>query len=271
MNQSEKGELFYALHHRGHTFVLPNPWDIGSAKVLAAKGFEAVATTSVGVDHAMGKKAMTAGRDDMVANTRLLVQAVDLPVSVDMEDCYAEDASGVAETINLVAEAGAVGGSIEDAIYTNRGELYPIDVAAERVRAASVAASALPFKFTLCARCENFLYGNPDLNDTITRLNAYAEAGADVLYAPGLTSTEEVEAIVQSVDKPVNVLMGDANTRMTMADMHRIGVARVSLGSALHRVAMTAMIGALDEILQSGTFTFTTGLKSMGDMDAYMD
>lgn len=270
MSQAQKGETFFALHHQGTPFVIPNPWDVGSAKIMVARGFLALATTSVGVDHSNGKPSATAGRDDILVNARAIAGAVSLPISIDLEDCYGKDDSGIAETITLAAETGAVGGSIEDAIFGRPGEIYCLENAVARVRAASEAASALPFKFTLTARCENFLWGNPDIDDTIKRLKAYSAAGADVLYAPGLTSTDEVAALVNALDKPLNVLLGMANTKMTMADMHRLGVARVSLGSAIHRAAMTATIDALDEIRQSGTFGFTGGLTGMGELDRMM-
>lgn len=269
-SQAEKGGDFFALHHRGHPFVIPNPWDAGSARILAAKGFEALATTSVGVDHMNGKPSGSAGRAGIIANAQLIASATDLPLSIDLEDCYGTDAEGIAETIRMAAGTGAVGGSIEDARNGGGGEIYPFEEAVERVAAAAGAAQALPFKFTLAARCENFLFGNPDLGDTIERLNAYSDAGADVLYAPGLTSFEEIETLVTNVDKPVNVLLGLANTTLTMADMHRLGVARISLGSGLHRAAMTAFINAIEEIHATGSFSFTGGLKGMDEIDGLL-
>ena len=270
MDQKVKGERFYALHHRDHPFVMPNPWDAGTAKIMAARGFEALATTSAGVDHMNGKLEGTAGRNDMIANTKWLAESVDIPVAADLEDCYGKDAEGIAETINLAADAGAVGGSIEDAIYVRKGEIYPIEEAITRVKAAVDAAASLPFKFTLCARCEHLLYGKTDMGEIIERLQAYAEAGADVLYAPGLRTAEQVQQIVESVDKPVNVLLGMGNTTLSMADMHQLGVARVSLGSGIHRTAMVATIQALDEIQDNGTFGFTKGLRGAGAIDALL-
>ncbi len=246
---------------------MPNPWDAGSARILAAKGFAALATTSVGVDHVMGKPSGTAGRNDILANAATIAAAVDLPVSLDLEDCYGADNAEIKETIRLAAATGAVGGSIEDARFGGNGEIYGFDHAVVRVRAAVEAARALPFKFTLTARCENFLFGNPDMAETIARLQAYGEAGADVLYAPGLTSIEEIATLAGALDKPVNVLLGLANTTLSMADMHRLGIARVSLGSGLHRAAMTAFIAAADELRQSGSFGFTAGLRGMDEID----
>ncbi len=263
MNQKERGDAFLALHHRGQPFVIPNPWDAGSARMMKAKGFEALATTSAGVDHMMGKPAGTAGRDVVIANARWIAESVDLPLSVDLEDCYGADADGIAETIRLAADTGAVGGSIEDAIWGRHGEIYDIDTAVKRVEVAVAAARALPFRFTLTARCELLLYGKGDLDATIDRLKAYEAAGADVLFAPGISTVEEVEAVVQTVGKPVNVLLGLSNTALDMADMHRLGVARVSVGSGIHTVAMKAAAEALDEIAESGTFSFTKGLPSV--------
>lgn len=270
MTQSEKAKLFFNLHHQGNPFVMANPWDVGSAHIMAAKGFAALGTTSVGVDHMMGQKAATAGRDTIMENARQIVAATDLPVSIDLEDCYGVDAQGIAETIQLAADTGAVGGSIEDAIYSKPGEIYPLEQAVERVRAAVEAASALPFKFTLCARCENFLLDKLDMDDTIARLRAYAEAGADLLYAPGLSKPEQIEQVVQAVDKPINVLLGISGHNLTMADMHRLGVARVSIGSGFHRAAISAAIKAMDEVLNKGTFDFTKSGVPMGTIDEMM-
>jgi len=271
MDQKAKGDQFFELHHRDHPFVIPNPWDAGSTKILTALGFEALATTSLGLDHTNGHHSATAGREEILENARLIADSTHLPVSVDLEDCYGSDASGIADTIRAAAEAGAVGGSIEDVRYGSDGAIYEFSEAVDRVSAAVEAAHALPFRFTLTARCENFLFGRPELSDTIKRLQAYSAAGADALYAPGLTSAAEIEAIVQAVDKPVNVLLGLANTTLSMADMHRLGVARVSLGSGLHRAAMTAFISAAREIRESGTFGFTAGLASMDEIDAMME
>ncbi len=270
-DQKSKGERFFELHHQGHTFVIPNPWDAGSAKILASIGYDALATTSVGLDHASGHHSGSAGRTEILANARLIAAATNLPVSIDLEDCYGDDTDGVAETVRLAAATGAVGGSIEDIRFNSGGEFYEFDEALARVEAAVAAARALPFKFTLTARCENFLFGRPDMDDTIKRLNAFADAGADVLYAPGLTSADEIQTLVSSVDKPVNVLLGLANTTLTMADMHRLSVARVSLGSGLHRAALTAFLNAAEEISENGTFGFTAGLLSMDAIDEMMD
>lgn len=271
MTQKTKADAFFALHNTGDSFVIPNPWDIGSARIMAAKGFLALATTSAGVDHMNGKRSGTAGRDDILANAKMLAGATDLPLSIDLEDCYGADAAGIAETIGLAADTGAVGGSIEDVRYGGGGDIYPLDDAVARVRAAVEAAAALPFKFTLTARAENFLYGRPDLKDTIARLKAFADAGADVLYAPGIRTAEQVDDIVRAVGKPVNVLLGFGGTNLTMADMHQLGVARISLGSALHRASVTATLDAINEIQNSGTFEFTKELLPMDVVDGLME
>lgn len=265
-SQSQKGDDFFALHHRNAPFVIPNPWDVGSAKILAARGFEALATTSVGVDHMNGKPAGTAGRDDILANAKMIADATNLPVSIDMEDCYAASADGIAETIQLAAATGAVGCSIEDMRFSTN-EIYPFDQALARVKAAMAAANALSFKFTLTARSENFLCGKPDLDDTIMRLKAFADAGADVLYAPGLTTLEQVTRVVKEVGKPINVLLGMSGINMTMDDMKKAGVARISLGSGLQRAAFTAALNAIDEIQTKGTFGFTETNAGMDEID----
>lgn len=267
--QSQKGDAFFALHHRNTPFVIPNPWDIGSAKILARKGFEALATTSVGVDHMNGKPAGTAGRTDILANAKLIADATPLPVSIDMEDCYATTPEGITETIQLAAQTGAVGCSIEDMRFSTT-EIYGFDEALARVKAAVAAAAALPFKFTLTARCENFLCDKPDMDDTIMRLKAFENAGADVLYAPGLTTTDQVKILVDSLDKPLNVLLGISGIEMTMADMKNLGVGRVSLGSGLQRAAFTATLNAIEEIQSKGTFSFTNANAGMDVIDDLM-
>lgn len=269
MDQSAKAEQFRQLHRRDHPFILPNPWDAGSAKILEGMGFEALATTSAGVDHLNAKLSGMSGRQAAVENVRLVASASSLPVAADLEDCYPEAPGGIAETIRMAADAGAVGGSIEDAVRLSPGAILDLDAAVANVEKAVNAARQLPFPFTLCARCESHLFADPDLDDTVSRLNAYAEAGADLVYAPGLRTVDELKAVVASVGVPVNVLLGLPNTSLTMADMHRLGVKRVSLGSALHRVAMRAFIDAAEEIRAKGTFTFTSGLPGAGALDRF--
>lgn len=258
MSQADKGRAFRRLHERPGCFVIPNPWDVGTARLLASLGFEALATTSAGLAFSLGRPdaegALT--RDDVLANARAIVGATGLPVSADLESGFSEHPEGVAETIRLAAEAGLVGGSIEDASGSRDEPIYQFGTAVERVAAAAEAARAVPHPFVLTARAENFLYGRPDLADTIRRLQAFQEAGADVLYAPGLKTREEIETVVRSVDRPVNVVMGLRGVTLTVPELAAIGVKRVSVGSALSRAAMGAFLRAAREIKEQGSFTF---------------
>lgn len=254
--QTEKGKAFRALHQRDHAFIIPNPWDIGTARMLAHLGFEALASTSAGYANSMGMLDGSVGRGAMIAHVSALASATDLPVSADLENGFADAPEAVAETIRLAAAAGVVGGSIEDATGREEQPIYDQAFAAERVRAAAERARALGFPFTLTARAENYINGRPDLRDTIQRLQAYQEAGADVLYAPGLTSQDDIATLVRSVDRPVNVLMGLAGASLNLAALSAIGVRRVSVGSALARAALGAFLRAAREMQQDGTFRF---------------
>jgi 2-methylisocitrate lyase-like PEP mutase family enzyme len=254
--QEEKGIIFRALHERTSAFIIPNPWDIGTARLLAHLGFEALATTSAGYAFSIGQRDNTVGRDKMMSHVRDIVAATDLPVSADLENGFGDDPNTVAETIRLAAAAGLVGGSIEDSTTRREDPIYELERAADRVRAAAEQAHALPFLFTLTARAENYLFGRRDLDDTIRRLQAYQEAGADVLYAPGLASKQDIAAVVSSVDRPVNVLMGYTGVGLSLADLSEIGVKRISVGSVLSRVALGAFLRAAQEMRDRGTFTF---------------
>jgi 2-methylisocitrate lyase-like PEP mutase family enzyme len=254
--QTEKGQVFRALHQRDHAFIIPNPWDIGTARMLAHLGFEALASTSAGYAFSMGLLDGAVGREAMIAHVSALTSATDLPVSADLENGFADAPEVVAETIRLAAAAGVVGGSIEDATGRKEQPIYEQALAAERVRAAAESARALGFPFTLTARAENYINGRPDLRDTIQRLQAYQEAGADVLYAPGLTSKDDIATLVRSVDRPVNVLMGLPGSSLTLAALSAIGVRRVSVGSALARAALGAFLRAAREMHQNGSFGF---------------
>jgi 2-methylisocitrate lyase-like PEP mutase family enzyme len=254
--QTEKGQAFRALHQRNHAFIIPNPWDIGTARMLAHLGFEALASTSGGYASSIGLLDGTVGREAMIAHISALASATDLPVSADLENGFADAPEMVAETIRLAAAAGVVGGSIEDATGRVEQPIYDHALAAERVRAAAESARALGFTFTLTARAENYINGRPDLRDTILRLQAYQEAGADVLYAPGLTSKDDIATVVRSVDRPVNVLMGLPSASLNLAALSAIGVKRVSVGSALARAALGAFLHAAREMQQDGTFGF---------------
>ncbi|MFY9609340.1 MAG: isocitrate lyase/phosphoenolpyruvate mutase family protein [Blastocatellia bacterium] len=264
--QGEKGSVFRALHQRASAFIIPNPWDIGTARLLAHLGFEALATTSAGFAFSIGQRDNTVGRDKMMEHVREIVSATDLPVSADLENGFGDDPETVAETIRLAASAGLVGGSIEDSTTRRDDPIYGLQHAAERVRAAAEAARSLRFRFTLTARAENYLFGRRDLNDTINRLQAYREAGADVLYAPGLATKEDIAAVVSSLDRPLNVLMGLEGVRLTLAELSEIGVKRVSLGSVLSRVALGAFLRAAREMRDLGTFTFGDDTVSFRDL-----
>jgi 2-methylisocitrate lyase-like PEP mutase family enzyme len=264
--QAEKGRAFRALHQRASAFIIPNPWDIGTARLLAHLGFEALATTSAGFAFSIGQRDNTVGRDRMIAHVREMVPATDLPVSADLENGFGDDPETVAETIRLAASAGLVGGSIEDSTTRRDDPIYERELAVERIRAAAEAARSLSFDFTLTARAENYLFGRRDLNDTIGRLQAYREAGADVLYAPGLATKDEIAAVVSSLDRPVNVLMGLEGVRLTLSELSEIGVKRVSVGSVLSRVALGAFLRAAREMRDLGTFTFGDETVSFRDL-----
>lgn len=266
--QAEKGTFFRALHHRDRAFIIPNPWDIGTARVLERLGFEALATTSAGFAFSIGRRDNTVGRARMIAHVSDIVVATDLPVSADLENGFGDHPEDAAETIKLGASAGLVGGSIEDSSARREDPIYEREHAAERVRAAAEVAHSLPFTFTLTARCENYLFGRRDLNDTIKRLQTYQEAGADVLYAPGLARKEDIAAVVSSVDRPVNVLMGLPGVGLNLAELSEIGVKRVSVGSVLSRVALTAFIRAAEEMRDHGTFTYADDIISFRDISA---
>jgi 2-methylisocitrate lyase-like PEP mutase family enzyme len=244
--QEQKANDFVALH-TGEPFVIPNPWDAGSARVLAALGFEALATTSSGFAFTLGRLDGGVTLDEVVAHTAALDRATDLPVSVDLENGYGAEPESAALAIERVAEAGAVGGSIED--YDPAGHIYELERAAERVTAAVEAARRLAFPFVLTARAENHIRGNPDLEDTIARLQAYERAGADVLYAPGLRSTDEIRAVCEAVSKPVNVL---AVPGLSLDEISGAGAQRVSVGGALTWVAASALAAAAGEIRDRG-------------------
>src|SRR5258705_8357568 len=242
LTQAEKGRAFRALHEPDSTFIIPNPWDVGTVPLLAHLGFEALATTSAGYAFSVGQRDRSVGRDRKLTHVGEIAAATDLPVSADLENGFGDDPETVAETIRLAAAAGLVGGSIEDSTNRPGDPIYDHQLAVERVRAAAEAAHALDFPFTLTARAENYLVGRPDLKDTIKRLQAYQEAGADVLYAPGLSSREDIAAVVRSVDRPVNVLMGLQGIHLSLAELSKLGVKRVSVGSALCRAAFGAFL-----------------------------
>jgi len=247
--QHQKAADFRALHE-GEPFIIPNPWDAGSARVLAALGFKALASTSSGFAFTLGRRDGGAGLDEVVEHARLLDRATSLPISIDLENGYGPDPEHAAVAIARAAEAGAVGGSIED--YDPAGEIYGLEHAAERVAAACEAAGRLDFPFTVTARAENHIRGNPDLDDTIARLQAYERAGADVLYAPGLRTTDEIRAICEATSRPVNVL---ARPGLSMTEIAGAGAKRVSVGGGLTWVAVSAMVAAAEKMRDLGDFS----------------
>jgi len=268
--QQAKAEAFRALHQRPGIFVIPNPWDAGSAKVLQTFGFEAFTTTSAGLAYTLGKPDGHASitREETLQNIRDIVTATHLPLAADLENGFGDEPETVAETILLGARAGLCGGSIEDNTGRADNHIYDFDFAVERVKAAVAAARSLPYPFTLVARAENLIYGRPDLKDTIKRLEAYADAGADVLFAPGLKTPEEIQAVVKAVaPKPVNVVMGFSGGEFSLNMLEDLGVKRVSLGSALIRAAYGGFFKAIEEVVQSGTFNFASEAKPYADIN----
>lgn len=254
--QAEKAGRFRALHSGAAAFVMPNPWDAGSARALAKLGFAALATSSGAAAGVLGRRDGELTRDEALAHARAIVQATDLPVSADMENGFGDTPADAALTVRLAAEAGLVGCSIEDASGIDGRRLYDIDHATQRIAAAVEAARALPFAFTLSARAENFLRGNPDLHDTIARLQAYEKAGADVLFAPALPDLEAVRAVCAALHKPVNFMVGIKGKSFTVAQLQAAGVKRISLATSLYRAAMAGMQQAAQEVLQQGSFTY---------------
>jgi len=262
MTQDQKAAAFRALHE-GEAFVIPNPWDAGSAKVLAGLGFEALASTSSGFAFTLGRLDGDVTLDEVVDHVRVLDQATRLPVSVDLENGYGSRPEDAALAITRAAEAGAVGGSIED--YDPAGEIYGIDHAVERIAAAHGAAERLSFPFTLTGRAENQIRGSPDLDNTIARLQAYEQAGADVLYAPGLRNGDEVRAVCEAVSKPVNVL---AHGGLSLGEVVDAGAQRISVGGALTYAAVRAMASAAEQVRESGDFS---GLRGPGPIKEWLE
>lgn len=270
ISQTEKGKVFAALHEEPGVFVIPNAWDAGSARLLQHLGFQALATTSAGFAFTIGKpdgEGMVS-REEHLGNVRAIAQASSLPVSADLEGGFGDAPEDCAKTIRLAAEAGAVGGSIEDATGRPGDPIYGFEAAVERVKAAAEAARALPFRFMLTARSENFLHDRPNLADTIMRLQAFQDAGADVLYAPGLKSREDIETVVKEVERPVNVLMGMKAVPLTVEELSQMGVKRISVGGAFTRAAFGAFLAAAREVQTKGTFSFTGTATPHGDLNA---
>jgi 2-methylisocitrate lyase-like PEP mutase family enzyme len=263
-SQLEKADQFRALHQRPGAFIIPNPWDAGTARLLTAMGFEALATTSLGLANMLGRTK--ASLTEMVENSRIIAEATHLPVSVDLENGGRDDPKAAAEAIRLAAEAGAVGGSIEDATGNREQPIYDFTLALERVQAAVEAARSLPFPFTLTARAENFLYGRKDLDDTIRRLQAFEAAGADVLYSPGLYDLPTIRTMVSALRKPFNLVMGFADPTLTIAQLSDAGVKRISVGGALSRVALASFLRCAREMKDTGSFSFVREMAPIQDL-----
>jgi 2-methylisocitrate lyase-like PEP mutase family enzyme len=255
--QADQAQRFLALHRAGEPLLMPNPWDLGSARLLASLGFEALATTSSGFAATLGRNDGGVSRDEAMVHAAVIVAATDLPVSADLENGFADAPSGVAETMRLSIEVGLAGASVED--FTGRADdpIYDIGLAAERIAAAAEAAHAGPGRLVLTARAENYLHGRPDLADTIARLQAFQAAGADVLYAPGLRSREDISRVIREVDRPVNVLALEGMP--PVAELAQAGVSRISVGGAFAFAALGAVVSAATELREQGTYGFRAG------------
>ena len=268
--QQQKAIEFKNLHERPGSFIIPNPWDPGTAKLLNYLGFEALATTSAGLAFSLGRPDLSRNlsRDEIFANVKSIIEATGLPVSADLENGYSDCPAGVYDTIKLAGEIGLVGASIEDATGVKDNPIYDFGLAVEKIQAAVDAKNSFDFPFMLTARSENFIHGIDDLDDTISRLQAYQEAGADVLYAPDLKKYEDIETLVQSVDRPINVM---TSASFTVAKLTEIGVKRISIGSLFMRAALGEFLRAADEIKEKGTSTFANAAVSFGDLMEIFD
>jgi len=263
-----QGERFRKLHHDAKAFIMPNPWDVGTARLLASMGFKALATTSAGMAFALGRPEGRTSRDEVLHHCRMIVSATDLPVSADLEKGFGDTPESVAETIGAAAATGLAGCSIED--HTNRPDdpIFPFDLAVERIQAAVTACQGLNSDFVLTARAENFLWDRPDLDDTIKRLKAFEEAGADVLYAPGLRDLETIRTVSAALSKPVNVVMGMPGATFGVDQLTEAGVRRISVGSALARAALSAVLRAGAEMADGGTFSFAEDATGFRELEA---
>jgi len=269
VTREQKYETFLALHARPGIFVIPNPWDAGSARILTALGFEALATTSAGYAFSAGHVDSGLTREGVLANAKAIVEATHLPVSADLQNGFGRSPAACAETIRLAADLGLAGGSIEDATDDESDPIYDFGLAVERVAAAAEAARK--HKFLLTARAENFLHGRPDLDDTVRRLRAFSEAGADVLYAPGLPNIDAIRKVCAAVaPKPVNVLMGRGSDTYSVPELAAAGAKRISVGGTFARVALGAFMNAAREVKEKGTFTFAADTMTHSEVEGYM-
>jgi 2-methylisocitrate lyase-like PEP mutase family enzyme len=270
INIKEKAELFAALHRGPKAFVIGNPWDAGSARILAGLGYQALATSSGASAGVLGKRDGRLTRDEALAHARAIVEAVDLPVSADLEKGFGDRPEDAAETIRLAGEVGLVGGSIEDASGDKDKPLYDFNHAVERVAAAAREARAHPFAFTLTARAENFLRGNPDLDDTVKRLQAFEQAGADVLFAPGLPDLAAVRAVCGALRKPFNFMAGIKGKTFSVAELEAAGVRRISVATSLYRAAMSGLVEAAREVKDKGSFAYLERTMTTPDLNGFM-
>jgi 2-methylisocitrate lyase-like PEP mutase family enzyme len=270
VSQAEKAARFRALHEGPHAFVIPNPWDAGSARVLAGLGFSALATSSGASAGTLGRRDGRVTRDEALAHARAIVEATDVPVSADLEKGFGDAPTAAGETVRLAAEVGLVGCSIEDFSRDPAVGIYEIGHATERVAAAVRAARALPFPFTLTGRAENFIRGNPSLDDTIRRLQAYERAGADVLFAPGLPDLAAVRSVCQAISRPFNFMAGIKGKSFTVRELEAAGVRRISLASSLYRAAMTGLVAAAREVKDHGTFGYVDHTLPTPDLNGLM-
>jgi 2-methylisocitrate lyase-like PEP mutase family enzyme len=270
ISQHEKAFRFLALHQGPEAFIIPNPWDIGSARILAGLGFKALATSSAAAAASIGRKDGELTRDEALAHARSIVDATELPVSADLEKGFGDSPETVAETVRLAAEAGLVGCTIEDATRDPNRPLHDFDLAVERIAAGAQAAHALPFPFMLTARAHHLLFEPDNLEETIRRLQAFDKAGADVLFAPGLPDLDSVRAVCTSVSKPVNFMVGIKGRSFSVAELAASGVRRISLATSLYRAAMTGFLNALEEIRTEGRFTFLDRSTTTADLNKLM-
>ena len=270
MTREEKYETFKDLHERPGAFVIPNPWDAVTAKILTQLGYEALATTSAGYAFSTGRQdsAPEITRDEILVNARSIAAATHLPVSADLQNGFGDRPEVCAETIRLACEAGLAGGSIEDASGDAKHPIYEFDLAVDRVEAAARAAHE--YGLVLTARAENFLHGRPDLDDTMRRLQAFADAGADVVYAPGLPGLDAIRMVCKSVNKPVNVLMGLKDARLSVAELEAVGAKRISVGGSFARAALGAFLRAAREVKEQGTFTYAENAVSSAEIAGFM-
>jgi 2-methylisocitrate lyase-like PEP mutase family enzyme len=271
--RARRGELFRDLHEQGEFLVLPNPWDRGTARLFANLGFRGLASTSAGLAFSLGRRDGDAAvsRDETLEHVRVIVDATPLPVTADLENGFGESPETVAETVRLAGEIGLAGASIEDASYRPADPILARGLAVERIHAAAEAARALPYPFTLTARSENFIRGRPDLDDTLSRLQAFEAAGADVLYAPGLPDEPALRLACESVARPVNYVAGIGANRFTLSQLKDIGVRRVTMGTSFARAGLTAVVRAAREVLDQGSFEYCSGILTVGDFNELID